>query len=73
MITPELEPPQPEISSNAAAANDPQQTRVHLHETSKNSFLRQSPFCPLFTITVELFPQLCHLASLFSIDIDTKY
>jgi hypothetical protein len=48
VLTLELEPPQPEISSNAGAANDPQQTRAHFHETSKNTFFHQNPHFALY-------------------------
>src|SRR5215813_3147603 len=48
VLTLEPEPPQPEINSSAGVTNDPYQTRVHLHETSTNTFLYQpSPFCSL--------------------------
>src|ERR1700738_2878972 len=56
LTTPELEPPQPEISSNEAAANDPQQTRVHLHETSKNTFPPPIPILPFIYDPGRAFP-----------------
>ena len=44
----EPEPPQPERSSNTGAPNDPQRTRLHLHEASENTFFHEdSMFCPL--------------------------
>ena len=59
MITPEPEPPQPEISTNTGAANDPQQTRVHLHETSKNTFLHQNPHFALYLRCRSSFSRRC--------------
>ena len=59
MITPEPEPPQPKISSNTGAANDPQQTRVHLHETSKNTLLHQNPHFALYLRCRSSFSRSC--------------
>jgi hypothetical protein len=61
VITPEPEPPQPEISSNTGAANDPLQTRVHLHETSKNSSTR-IPILPFIYDAGRAFPAVVSAA-----------